>query len=279
MCELFAMSSCTPVAITYSLDEFSKNGSKLRHNRDGWGIALARDRDAFLIKEPKPAKDSPWVQFIAAHPLETTLAIAHVRYATQGQHTMENTHPFRRVLGRRTHLFAHNGTLKGIEENVDLGDMSFIPIGDTDSELVFCTLLSRLKPYYQDSDTPSMDTRFNVFRKLCEEMKPLGSSNFLYYDGEVLFVHAHKRICEENGQQVGPKPPGMHIKKCWTCTYQKEVSCPGLKIDLPDQQTVLVASVPLDDEAWEALDEGTVLALKDGKICKRGRTHLTITGQ
>jgi len=40
MCELFAMSSRIPTAVTYSLDEFSKYGSRIRHNRDGWGIAL-----------------------------------------------------------------------------------------------------------------------------------------------------------------------------------------------------------------------------------------------
>ena len=50
MCELFAMSSYKPTALTYSLEEFSKNGSSLRSNRDGWGIALASDRDAILVK-------------------------------------------------------------------------------------------------------------------------------------------------------------------------------------------------------------------------------------
>ena len=40
MCELFAMSSSRPTALTYSFEEFSKNGSKLRSNRDGWGIAF-----------------------------------------------------------------------------------------------------------------------------------------------------------------------------------------------------------------------------------------------
>ena len=57
MCELFVMSSRKPAAVTYSLDEFSRNGSKLRHNRDGWGIAFARDRDALFVKEPQPADE------------------------------------------------------------------------------------------------------------------------------------------------------------------------------------------------------------------------------
>ncbi len=68
MCELFAMSSRNPTAVTYSLEEFSNNGSRLRQNRDGWGIVLARDRDTFLVKEPEPATNSVWVRFIGAHP-------------------------------------------------------------------------------------------------------------------------------------------------------------------------------------------------------------------
>jgi predicted glutamine amidotransferase len=269
VCELFAMSSRTPAAITYSVNEFSRNGSKLRHNRDGWGIAFARDREPVLVKEPRPASDSPWVRFIAGQPIRTTAAIAHVRYATRGQQTMENTHPFRRSLGRRIHLFAHNGTLTGIDKIVDEAALRYLPIGETDSELVFCNLLSRLEPYYDSNETPSLETRFDVFSGLCEEMKVLGPSNFLYYDGEVLFAHAHKRIYEEAGELLGPKPPGLHIHRCWTCNLHGEVSCPGLKVELPDQQIVMLASVPLDDHGWDALPEGTVIALKDGEVLKQ----------
>jgi len=194
MCELFAMSSRMPTAVTYSLNEFAKYGSRIRRNRDGWGIALARDRDAFLVKEPKPAADSIWVSFIAKHPIETTVAIAHVRYATRGPHTMENTHPFRRALGRRTRFFAHNGTLNGIEKTINSADLAYVPIGDTDSELAFCALLSRLKPYYERDESLSLESRFDVFSNHCEEMKDLAPSNFFYYDGEIFLVLAHKRI-------------------------------------------------------------------------------------
>lgn len=266
MCELLAMSSHTPAAVTYSLEEFSKNGSRLRHNRDGWGIALARDKDAVLVKEPAPAANSIWVRFIAENAIETTLAIAHVRYATRGQHTMENTHPFRRVLGARTHLFAHNGTLTDIDSAVDRSGLAFTPIGNTDSELAFCVLLSRLKPLYDCEKTPSLDSRLSVFREVCSEMKQLGPCNFLYHDGDVLFVHAHKRVYDEGGRHTEPKSPGLNIKKCWTCAAQKEVSCPGLNVGLQDEQTVLIASVPLDENGWEALDEGTVLAVSGGQV-------------
>jgi len=266
MCELFAMSSRTPTKITYSLQEFSEKGSSRRQNRDGWGIALVRDRDAFLVKEPAPAVDSIWASFIAKNSIETKLAIAHVRHATRGELTMENTHPFRRVLGARTHLFAHNGTLAGIDLEIDRSVLAFTPVGDTDSELAFCALLSRLEPLYDREETPSFESRLGIFRQVCGEMKQLGPSNFLYHDGDILFVHAHKRIHEEGGKLVGPKPPSLHIKNCRGCAAQKEVSCPGLNVSLQDEQTILIASVPLDDDGWEPLDDGTILAIKSGKV-------------
>ncbi len=268
MCELFAMSCRKPAALTYSLPEFSRNGSSLRRNRHGWGIALSRDRDAIVIKEPEPASNSRWVRFIADNAIPAKMAIAHVRDATRGEHTMENTHPFRRALGKRVHLLAHNGTLEGIENRFDAKALHYRPVGETDSELAFCALLTRLKPYYDLDDLPPLDTRFEVFAAFCAEARQLGPCNLLYYDGDALFVHAHRRYHEENGKFVGPRAPGLQIRQCMTCSAEPEVHCPGLDLEPRDPHTVLVASVPLDDQGWEPLPEGAVLALKDGEILR-----------
>ncbi len=270
MCELFAMSSNRSTSLTYSLEEFSRNGSRIRSNRDGWGIALARDRDVMLVKEPRPASDNIWVRFIAENAIETDVAIAHVRYATRGEHTMQNTHPFHRVLGKRVHVFAHNGTLAGIHAEIDETELAFRPIGETDSELAFCVLLTRLAPLYKAEDLPSAESRTETFRSFCADMKNFGPSNILYYDGDVLFGHGDRRIYEEQDHLTEPRPPGLQIKKCWACAGQREIHGKGLDLELGDQQTVLIASVPLDANGWEPLEEGTVVALKSGAIVYQG---------
>ena len=86
----------------------------------------------------------------------------------------------------------------------------------------------------------------------------------------MLFAHGHRRIYEEGGEHTEPKPPGLHVNKYWTCPMQNEISCPGLDIELRDQQTVLLASVPLDEQGWEPLDEGAIVAVNDGQILKVG---------
>ena len=149
MCELFGLSSSSPVRVKYSLHTFAEHGGLLHPNKSGWGITYHEGKDAFLIKEPLPASDSPLAAFIADQPLTSTCVIAHVRYATAGEPSFANTHPFMRELGGQMHLFAHNGGLEKIWERLKLGSAVYTPVGETDSEYAFCVLLDRLAPLWQ----------------------------------------------------------------------------------------------------------------------------------
>ena len=273
MCELFAMSSRNPSAVTYSLPEFAANGAKLRSNRSGWGIAYLQQRDAFLVKEAEPASDSAWVDFIAHQRMSSRCVIAHVRYATVGVNALHNTHPFRRALGRRFHIFAHNGTLAGLHDQAAGIDLAARPVGDTDSELAFCLLLERLRPLWRQADAvPTLDDRMASFTGFAADMAAIGPSNFVYTDGDALFVHAHKRVYEEDGALTPPRAPGLTMRNCVDCAAAPEWHCNGLDIELGDQQTILFASVPLDDQGWEPLPEGTAIAVRDGAILARRST-------
>lgn len=274
MCELFAMSSRQPSAVTYSLREFAANGSRHRSNRHGWGIAYTHDRDAFTIKEPLSAAGSPWVDFVAENSVKSKCVIAHVRYATRGAHTLENTHPFRRVLGRELQLFAHNGTLVGIEERCCAETMTYTPMGETDSEKAFCLLLERLRPLWkQHGGPPPLALRMEMFAGFAAEMATMGSSNFLYFDGDTLFAHAHRRIYEIDGQETPPQPPGLQIKDWRRMPIAPHYEPPGLRVDVHEPQTIMLASVPLDSDGWEPLPEGTALAIGEGAELMRVSTQ------
>ena len=58
MCELFAMSASVPHTVCYELDLFAAEGGEKHRNRDGWGILIAQDRDAYLFREPTAAATS-----------------------------------------------------------------------------------------------------------------------------------------------------------------------------------------------------------------------------
>lgn len=265
MCELFGVSSSHPVRMTYSLHAFARHGGELHPNKSGWGIAYHEGRDAFLIKEAEPASDSPWVRFVETQPLCSTCVIAHVRYATAGEPAFANTHPFMRELGGRAHFFAHNGGLAGIWDALPLQSRRFRPVGETDSEFAFCHLLERLAPLWAD-ETPSLNRRLEVVAEAAGAFARLGSANFLYSDGEVLFAHAHKRCWDEgDGRFSEPRAPGLSLASL------REILVRGLHIEAPPDlsQAIAVASVPLTAEGWAPLPERTVVALSDGEEIAR----------
>lgn len=266
MCELFAMSCAEPADITYSLNEFALHGGSKYKNNSGWGIAYFQDKDALVIKEAEPASDSAWVNFIANQCVSSDCVIAHVRLATIGEPVLHNTHPFRQALGRRMHAFAHNGTLHGIHDVVSISELSHMPIGETDSELAFCILMERMKVLWGDgSRTPDKLERLEVFAEFASEMAQYGSSNFLYSDGDTLFIHAHRRIFEEEGGFSDPRAPGLCIRNCVACQQVPEWDVEGCNIKLGNQKSILFASVPLDDEGWEPLPEQTAIAVSKGE--------------
>ncbi len=266
MCELFAMSCSKPADVTYSLNEFALHGGSKYKNNSGWGIAYFKDKDALIIKEAEPASDSAWVNFIANQGVSSDCVIAHVRLATVGKPVLQNTHPFRQPLGRRMHAFAHNGTLRGIHDDFTIAELGHMPIGDTDSELAFCLLMERMKELWKDGSTiPDKQERLELFAKFASDMAHYGSSNFLYSDGDTLFVHAHRRIYEEYGGFSDPRAPGLSIRNCVACQQGPEWSVDGCNIKIGHQKSILFASVPLDEEGWEPLPEQTAIAVSKGE--------------
>lgn len=273
MCELFAISSSKPASVNYSMHEFAKHGGLTYSNKSGWGISFYDGPDALLIKEPQPASNSEWVKFIAKQNIKSTCIIAHIRKATVGEPALHNTHPFRRSLGRRTHTFAHNGTLNDFRPVYPRRYLTRYPMGDTDSELAFCWLLARLEQVWEtETSLPSIEARMEVFSGFAKDMSEFGSANFIYSDGDTLFVHAHKRKYEENGVFTEARPPGLSMLDCKVALSKPEFACNGLKINLADQETVLFASVPLSNEGWKPLPEGTAIAVKAGKEIMRVST-------
>ena len=166
----------------------------------------------------------------------------------------------REQFGRVLH-FAHNGSLPQLRTRCAASEAAANCVGETDSELAFLLLLERLRPL-EPAATP--EQRFEVFRDFCAEMRAEGTANFLFTDGEQLFVHAHKRRFEEKGAFSEPRAPALHMRTLvpgedhWATDGAEVVSAPGT--------AVLLASVPLDKEEWTGLDEGTALLIEHGRV-------------
>ncbi len=264
VCELFCLASRLPTRATFSLHTFASHGAPGQTAIDGWGIAFYDGRDVRLYKEPEPAGNSGWLAFIEQRHAASPLIVSHIRRATMGGISLANTQPFTRELGGRMRVFAHNGSLEGIEFRYAATKQRFRPVGETDSETAFCILAERLLPLWSTGAIPTLDHRLDIVARLAAELRDLGPANFIYGDGDALFAHGHRRI--QAGGAIAP--PGL-----WVLRRECAVDIDGLlrsgvtvEVNGEDQAITLLASVPLTDEGWRPLAEGEVIAVKDGQI-------------
>ncbi len=262
MCELFAMSSRVPATLGFSLERLARHGGAEGPHRDGWGLAFYEGRDCLLLREPRPASESPLMQFMERQGLRTKLGLCHIRLATFGVLALRNTQPFARELGGRMHVFAHNGDMPSLAHLTSERPARFAPVGDSDSERAFCGLMTALAPIWDDAleEVPALSTRLAVIAAYARELRALGSANFIYSDSDALFVHADRRT-QPDGRL---RAPGLYLlqRYCWRSTPELEDA--GVNLTSIRQDVALVASVPLTDERWEPLGEGDLIALRDG---------------
>ncbi len=252
MCELLAIGFNYPVTPSLSLRGFRNRG---KNNPHGWGLAFYPDKSCQVIKEPIHALNSVLSDFIQSYPqITSNIIIAHVRHNSVGTANYQNTHPFQRELEGKAYVFAHNGTLKDYQSDFDTH--SFKPVGETDSEALFCHLLNRIKEEKIDF------TDKNNFRWLSSELRVLndyGSLNCLFSDGEYIFAYH-----DENSYK------GLNYLKYKTPYGPVNLLDDDYSIDLseekaPYQRGLIITTNPLTDEDWESFRPGELRVLKNGE--------------
>ena len=263
MCELFAMSSSVPATVTFSLEEFAQHGGLTGPHKDGWGIAFAEGGDVRVVKDTTAASSSAWLQFLENHPIRSRAVISHIRKRTTGTLALKNTQPFVRELGGRIHAFAHNGHVPDITNGRLFPLGRHRPVGETDSEYAFCALLAQLETDWLGKDRPpSLEARFETVSGFAHNLRPSGPANFLYWAGDVSIAPGDRRH-----QASGViEPPGLHllIRECPASGAEFEAE--GLTVDAARQRVVLIASVPLSDEAWRPFGTGETVMVADGQL-------------
>lgn len=171
----------------------------------GWGAGFYQGGEVLLRRRPVDER-SPLPLSNALADVRSTVLLGHVRQATVGALSTENTHPFR----YRQLLFAHTGTLPAYA-SLRGRLLDAIPQflrrnvrGDTDSELLFHLSLSFLHDQAaldQNTVPPSemhralRSTLALIDRLSAEEGGPPHEGNFAITDGETLVaVHTGTRM-------------------------------------------------------------------------------------
>lgn len=257
MCELFALSSDMPANVTFSLGVFGERGGRLGPHKDGWGIAFKEGRDFRLIKEAAPASSSACLRFIEAHEFRSEIVISHIRLASVPRvNSYSNTHPFARELYGACHVFAHNGNMPGVLGDSRLAPTWNFPLGETDSERAFCTLMDRLRRALAPDEVLNGHKKLPVIQDWARALSQHGTANFLLSDSECLYAHCSTSLFYIERQCLAPR---------------ESFGSSNLRVALEPpqgggQHVSLIATQPLTtDEAWTALPPGEVVVFQRGR--------------
>lgn len=220
MCRLFGFRSVIPSQVHESLVS-AENALVVQSegHPDGWGVAYYVHSVPHVVKSADGAVSDALFKHLSGVVSSETV-IAHVRKATAGNLSLINSHPFQ--YGKW--IFCHNGDIPNFAEHRD-ELVSSIPavmrrfiLGETDSEVIFYLLLSRMaqrfdlqrKGYPVDELTAAIRETVELVSEVvgldCYDADNKHFLTFLVTNGETMAAHnggkelylsTHKRRCSE----------------------------------------------------------------------------------
>jgi predicted glutamine amidotransferase len=245
-------------------------------NVDGSGIGFFDPAGKPVIdKQPEPAfADEEFAR--EAKQARSVTFVAHVRYATAGNRTLANTHPFT----MRGRIMAHNGgfgELGRLEEQ--LGSYLDLVQGDTDSERYFALITQQI-----DAHGGDVGAGIAAAGRWIGERLPVSSLNAIVAVGGELWAlrypgqHALHVIERPAGASsppgTGDAVTGLHARSTTSSVHAPELHA------LP---SVIMASEELDGEdGWRMLASGELvhvrpdLTLESAVVLPEPPAHLVL---
>ena len=258
MCRLYAMRANEPTRVECSLvhaqnalmRQSETDAEGLVHGH-GWGVADYRDGLPLIEKQTWAAFHGEHFRKTAARVYAHTV-IAHVRRATVGGTSIENTHPFHH--GRW--IFAHNGTIPNFPAVRDRMIDHIDPLlrndikGTTDSEHIFYYLIGlRMRhPDHLLRDLVGSGLRRIIsWSNEIDPAAPIGL-NIVLTDGDQLV-----------GSRLGRTLWHLVREDIVTCGIcgQKHVHHKAGH----DYRGIEIASEPITNENWRPFSDGVVYSI------------------
>lgn len=259
MCQLLGMNCATPTDITFSFRGFSQRAGITSDHCDGFGIAFFEDKACRLFVDNQSAVESPIAELVRNYPIKSRNVIAHIRKATQGKITLENSHPFVRELWGRHWVFAHNGDLHGFKPELT---GQFTPVGNTDSEYAFCYVLDQLVQHFGYKQ-PSILEIAQVLEKIVPDVAEYGTFNFCLSNGQALFSYATTKLHW--------LVRGYPFKPAQLIDLDVEVDFSAVTTSA-DRVAVITTEPLTQNEVWTAFQPGEFIVFQNGQQVYQAQT-------
>ena len=231
---------------------------------DGWGLGYypGSEPSAQVLKEhaPPPGGSIHSELVKAWGHLESPLFLLHIRNAKWGAISDANTQPFCRSFGGRDWLFGHSGSLRRALPPPP--ESHFAPVGSTDSELVFCRLLSWVQAQgWQRLGEVDLER----LRGWLEEINSFGPLTLFFTDGQDLCVYADAQSAS-GAWLWRVKPPYDRL-----ALGDDDVEMDLTKRGAKGHKGVIVCTDPIESRTgmqaqWTPVPPGALVVVRQGAV-------------
>jgi len=257
MCRLLGLTAGRePISASFwLLDAPDSLEVQSRRNADGSGIGFFDPPGTpVLDKQPEAAfRDQEFTR--EAKQARSPVFVAHVRWASVGGRTLQNTHPFT-MQGR---IMAHNGGLGDVGRLArQLGRYRQLVLGETDSEHYFALMTQQI-----DAHGGDVGAGIAAAARWIAETLPVSSLNTVVAAPGELWalrypaqhaLHILERPAGASIPAAAAAAAGLHVRSATS-----SVHAPALQ-ELP---SVVVASEELDGErGWRMLAPGELVHVR-----------------
>ena len=280
MCQLLGMNCAEKTDFCFSFSGFRLRGGQSDKHSDGWGIAIYEGRGLRTFIDVLPAAESPLAEMVSNYPIKTLNMMSHIRYATQGHKgELANVHPFQRELWGIHFCFCHNGDVPKFSSSLHFSehpllgnttekDRIFTPVGDTDSESLFCAILNALRAEF--NSPPTLPQLYKTVQKLCKEViageEDTAILNFLLGCGEftlLAYSWPGARPGSEvwNGLCYTIRQPPFTSAELVDMDYKVDFSA----LTTENDRVAVITTKPLtNNETWVEMKRGELLMFDRG---------------
>ncbi len=272
MCRLFGFRASIPSKVHRALVSES---NALRHqsqeHRDGWGVAYYRDGQPHVSRSITGAFEDEGFAELSSF-ISSDTVVAHVRKASVGPLSIENTHPF----GYGPWVLAHNGTVPKFDALKDGLEAECAPrhrerlSGDTDSERLFALLLTRLElrcdPLAPDVPLPTvfeaMDETVRLVMARCAHHNEDPSLNLVLTNGRIMAAFRHGRSLFHSTYKT-------ECPERTTCGYFTGSCESAVSEEIPVNHFLVASEIIGGPNVWTEIPENQFIGVDDQMKVRR----------
>ncbi len=246
MCRLFGLYANKNVNVNFSFYKADKSLIKQSYeNPSGWGIAWF-DKKWNVCKEPRPLFQSYKAESIIKKAYGRII-ISHVRMATHGGETIENTHPWL----YKNWVFAHNGVIDD-KKLINFIKNEFKDFeGETDSEKLFHLIIQEIH---------ELNNPIEGIKSAIDKIKNIrfSSLNFITSNGRELYALRYTKEKEDYYTLYYTERPkeGIFLRSKDTRQLIEMKLHSG-------EKAIIIASECMTEEDWKLIENKHLIVIDE----------------